>query len=62
MVEHLHHVVLDVTKVLMNFSKYVNLSCDEVTTLDNQSWANVRVLYGSRLEKSTHIVIFGTCS
>jgi hypothetical protein len=43
MVEHLHHVVLDATKMLMNSSNYVNLSCDEVTTLDNQSWANIHV-------------------
>jgi hypothetical protein len=43
MVEHLHHVVLNATKVLMIFSNYVNPSCDEITTLDNQSWANVHV-------------------
>jgi hypothetical protein len=32
MVELLHHVVLDATKVAMNSSSYVNFSCDEVTT------------------------------
>jgi hypothetical protein len=41
MVELLHHVVLDATKVTMNSSSYVSFSCDEVTTLNNQSWVSV---------------------
>jgi hypothetical protein len=45
MVELLHCVVLDATKVAMNSSSYVSFSCDEVTTLSNQSWVSVLVMW-----------------
>jgi hypothetical protein len=42
MARHLHHhVVFNVTKVVVIASNYVNLSHDEIKTLNNQSWANV---------------------
>ncbi len=34
-------MVLDATKVVVDASSYVNLSHDEIKTLNNQSWANV---------------------
>jgi hypothetical protein len=38
MVRAMHHVVLKQMKVVLQQTKFISISCDEVTTLDNQSW------------------------
>jgi hypothetical protein len=41
MVRAMHHVVLKQMKVVLQQTKFISISCDEVTTLDNQSWSFV---------------------
>jgi hypothetical protein len=41
--EAMHNVVLWATKVIMQKSLFISMSCDEVTTIDNQSWLFVHV-------------------
>jgi hypothetical protein len=43
MVENMHCIVIKPTKVTMQKVRYIAISCDEVTTIDNQSWCNVHV-------------------
>jgi len=43
MVRAMHHVVLKQMKVVLQQTKFISISCDEVTTLDNQSWIFVHV-------------------
>jgi hypothetical protein len=41
MAESLYNVVQNRTKVVVSRAKYISLSCDEVTTVDNQSWISI---------------------
>jgi len=34
-------------RVVMQSSKFLSMSCDEVTTIDNQSWISIPVYYVS---------------
>jgi hypothetical protein len=43
MVETMHNVVLRTTKIVMQKSPFIYVSCDEVTTINNQSWLSVHV-------------------
>ncbi len=38
MVEFMHYEVMRATKAIMGVVQYVALNCDEVFTIDNQSW------------------------
>jgi hypothetical protein len=38
MVEFIHHERMKATKAIMKVIQYVVLNCDEVFTIDNQSW------------------------
>jgi len=38
MVECMHKQIIKKVKKIITSSKYLALSCDEVTTIDNQSW------------------------
>jgi len=63
MVRHLHHhVVLNATKEVVNPSSYVNLSHDEIKTLNNQSWVNVHAYVVQDWKiMSPYISVFGMC-
>jgi hypothetical protein len=41
MAESLYSVVQNRTKVVVSGTKYLSLSCDEVITVDNQSWISI---------------------
>ncbi len=41
--ETMYNVILWATKVIMQKSLFISMSCDEVTTIDNQSWLFVHV-------------------
>jgi hypothetical protein len=41
MVECMHKQVIKRVKEIIASSKYLALSCDEVTTIDNQSWISI---------------------
>jgi hypothetical protein len=41
MVEHINHEVKKMIKVVVYNAKFISLTCDEVTYMDNASWANV---------------------
>jgi hypothetical protein len=43
MVEVMHNVVLRATKVVVQKSPFISISCDEVTTIKNQSWLSIHV-------------------
>jgi hypothetical protein len=43
MAEAIHNVVLQTTKIVMQKSPFISMSCDEVTTINNQSWLSVHV-------------------
>jgi len=43
MVEVMHNVVLWATKVDVQKFPFIFVNCDEVTTIDNQSWLFVHV-------------------
>jgi hypothetical protein len=38
MAEFMHQTVMKATRATIQAAHYVNLSCDEVSTIDNQSW------------------------
>ncbi len=42
MVEHTKNEVKKTTKIVIKIAKFVSLTCDEVTSMDNASWASVR--------------------
>jgi hypothetical protein len=37
----MHHIITESTKVAIQKAKYIIVSCDEVTNINNQSWCNV---------------------
>lgn len=37
----MHHIVMQSMKIVVQKVKYIIVSYDEVTTIDNQSWCNV---------------------
>jgi hypothetical protein len=37
----MHQIIIKLTRVVVQNAKYIVVSCDEVTTIDNQSWCNV---------------------
>jgi len=41
MVENMHQIVIISTRAIVQKVKYLVINCDEVTTIDNQSWCNV---------------------
>jgi hypothetical protein len=43
MVKVMHNVVLWATKVDVQKSPFIFVSCDEVTTIDDQSWLSIHV-------------------
>jgi hypothetical protein len=43
MVEVMHNVILRTTKVVVQKSPLISMNCDEVTTINNQSWLSVHV-------------------
>jgi hypothetical protein len=43
MVECMNNVVLAITKMAIQTMKFINVSCNEVTSIDNQSWIFVHV-------------------
>jgi hypothetical protein len=43
MVEHMDNVVLDAIRQAMVEVKFLSISCDEITSIDNQTWASVHV-------------------
>jgi hypothetical protein len=41
MVEFMHQVVMRATRATIQAANYISLSCDEVSTVDNQSWLSI---------------------
>jgi hypothetical protein len=41
MEEFMHQKVMKATRGLVGVAQYVVLSCDEVSTIDNQSWLSI---------------------
>jgi hypothetical protein len=41
MAKSLYNVVQNRTKVVVSGAKFLSLSCDEVSTVDNQSWISI---------------------
>jgi hypothetical protein len=39
----MHNVILKHTMLLVQHAKFISINCDEVTTLDNQSWISIDV-------------------
>jgi len=39
----MHHIVIESIKVFGQKVSYLNISCDEVSTIHNQFWSNVHV-------------------
>ncbi len=37
----MHHIIMESKKVAIQKAKYIIVSCDEVTIIDNQSWCSV---------------------
>jgi hypothetical protein len=48
------HVVVKKTRDLVQATKFISLSCDEVTTLDQQSWVSIHVYV---VENWQHILL-----
>jgi len=42
-IKNMHHIVIESTKVVGQKVSYLNISCDEVSTIHNQFWCNVHV-------------------
>jgi hypothetical protein len=40
MAENMHSIVTVSTKAIVQKARYLAISCDEVTTIGNQSWCN----------------------
>jgi len=43
MVEAMHNIVLQAIKECVQKIEFISLNCDEVTTIDNQSWLSMHV-------------------
>ena len=43
MAESLFNVVQERTKEVVSTAPYFSITCDEITTLDNQSWISIEV-------------------
>ncbi len=44
----------------MQLTKFISMSCDEVTSIDNQFWINVHAcICGVKLKTNTYIVQLG---
>jgi hypothetical protein len=41
MAEHIDHEVTEAIKITIQNAKFVSLTCDEVASMDNVSWASV---------------------
>jgi hypothetical protein len=41
MVENMHQIIIESTKTIVQKAMYLLINCDEVTTINNQSWCNV---------------------
>jgi hypothetical protein len=41
MAKHIDHEVRKTTKVVVQNAKFISFTCDEVTSMDNASWASV---------------------
>jgi hypothetical protein len=39
----MHGIVLEVTKFAIEIAQYLSLTCDEVSTINNQSWLLIHV-------------------
>ncbi len=37
MAQHMHGIVLEVTKYVIGVAQFISLTCDEVSTIDNQN-------------------------
>ncbi len=37
----MHHIIMESMKVAIQKAKYIIVSCDEVTTIDKQSWCSL---------------------
>jgi hypothetical protein len=56
MVETMHNIVLQAIKECVQKNKIISLNCDEVTTIDNQSWLSMHV-YVTNLWKQIPILL-----
>jgi hypothetical protein len=43
MVEAMHNILFQTIKIVVQKATYILVSCDKVTTIDNQNWLNVHV-------------------
>jgi len=41
MVEHIENEVKKVIKIVVQNAKFISLTCHEITSIDNASWASV---------------------
>jgi hypothetical protein len=41
MVQHMHGIILEATQFDIGTTQYLSLICDEVSTIDNQSWLSI---------------------
>jgi len=41
MAKHIDHEMRKMTKVAIQNAKFISLTCDEVTSMDNANWASV---------------------
>jgi hypothetical protein len=37
MAQHMHGIILEATKFVVGITNYLSFTCDEVSTIDNQS-------------------------
>jgi hypothetical protein len=51
MVKVMHDVVFHATKDVVKKSKYISMSCDELTTIDNQTWLFVHAYVMKKWKK-----------
>jgi len=52
----MHNIVLQAIKECVQKNKIISLNCDEVTTIDNQSWLSMHV-YVTNLWKQIPILL-----
>jgi hypothetical protein len=41
MAQHMHGIILEATQFAIGATQYLSLICDEVSTIDNQSWLSI---------------------
>ncbi len=41
MAQHMHGIILEATQFVIGATQYSSLICDEISTIDNQSWLSV---------------------